>query len=243
MRSPHLILRLDRFPESSTATWFNGIDLVPSFNDRSEVASVVATLPNSTTVQHVNYSYNLGGGNNGSLTSTSDSINSNLSETFAYDNLDRINSASTAASSGSGCWGQTYGTSGGLSADLWGNLSQINSTNCSTGTLSVTVSSSTNRFSSSGYSYDLVGNMTNDTQFSYGFDAEHRITAAAGTSTGTWTYVYDGKGARVEKKNSTGGTLYFRSPSGTALSETDLNGNVLNEYVFLGGQRIAWRDF
>jgi hypothetical protein len=57
--------------------------------------------------------------------------------------------------------------------------------------------------------YDAAGNTTGDGSFMYTFDAENRITSAAGV-----TYTYDGNGRRVEKSN---GTLYWRSISGGAI--------------------------
>ncbi len=38
------------------------------------------------------------------------------------------------------------------------------------------------------------------------------------------------------------GKLYWYSTSGQVLEETDLSGNLLNDYIFFGGQRIARRD-
>lgn len=52
-------------------------------------------------------------------------------------------------------------------------------------------------------------------------------------------YVFDGNGMRVKKST---GTLYWRSPGGAVLAESDLSGNISNEYVFFAGRRIARRD-
>jgi len=75
---------------------------------------------------------------------------------------------------------------------------------------------------------------TGDGAYTYTFDAEKRITSAAGV-----TYTYDGNGMRVKKSN---GTLYWRGISGDALAESDLSGNITNEYVFFAGRRVARRD-
>jgi len=50
------------------------------------------------------------------------------------------------------------------------------------------------------------------------------------------TYTYDGNDLRVAKSN---GTLYWRSITGDVLAESDLQGNITNEYVFFAGRRIA----
>jgi RHS repeat-associated protein len=52
------------------------------------------------------------------------------------------------------------------------------------------------------------------------------------------TYDYDADGQRVEKSS---GTMYWPGPSGT-LAETDLSGNINEEYVYFNGERIARVD-
>jgi hypothetical protein len=42
------------------------------------------------------------------------------------------------------------------------------------------------------------------------------------------------------KKSS--GTLYWYSIDGNVLEETDLSGNVVNDYVYFAGKRIARKD-
>jgi RHS repeat-associated protein len=222
-------------------TGFQGIQVQTAFNGRFEPSSATATS-SSGTAQNVSYTYNMSGQNNGNVTSITNALNTNLSESFTYDNLDRINTAATSSSTASGCWGQSYGTVGGLSDDRWSNLTQVATTECSTTTLGATASATTNQLSASGFGYDLSGNMTGDGSYTYTFDGENRLVSAAGTATGTWTYVYDGNGLRVEKSNASGGTLYFRSYSGKTIAETDLSGNIVSEYVFFGDQRIARRD-
>jgi RHS repeat-associated protein len=52
-------------------------------------------------------------------------------------------------------------------------------------------------------------------------------------------YTYDGDGERVEKSNGSSGTLYWYSPSGRILEETDLAGNYTNDYIYFAGQRLG----
>jgi RHS repeat-associated protein len=52
------------------------------------------------------------------------------------------------------------------------------------------------------------------------------------------TYDYDADGQRVEKSS---GTMYWPGPSGT-LAETDLTGNINEEYIYFNGERIARVD-
>jgi RHS repeat-associated protein len=78
----------------------------------------------------------------------------------------------------------------------------------------------------------MTFNATPPTQ-TYTFDQENRITGAAG-----YTYTYDGDGNRVRKSNSSTGTLYWYMTPGI-VGESDLSGNLTDEYVFFDGERVA----
>src|SRR5205807_1723888 len=68
----------------------------------------------------------------------------------------------------------------------------------------------------------------------YGYDAENRLTAAAGIR-----FDYDADGRRVQKSS---GKLYWYGADGNVLQETNLSGALSNEYVFFDGRRIARRS-
>ena len=89
-----------------------------------------------------------------------------------------------------------------------------------------------------GYTYDAAGNMNHDatTNLNYTYDAENRITGAAG-----YTYTYDGDGNRVAKSNGSSGAIYWYAAVGV-VAESDLSGNLQHEYIFFGGQRVARKD-
>src|SRR5579864_6737723 len=156
----------------------------------------------------------------------------------AYDALNRLISAQNA---GTDCnakvlqnkteyWGNSYGY------DAWGNLLQKSITKCGAEHLSVTADAH-NWLHASGtdYQYDAAGNMTYDAtaSLSYTFDQENRLTGAAG-----YTYTYDGDGNRVKKSNNSTGTLYWYMTPGI-VGESDLSGNLTDEYVFFNGERVA----
>jgi RHS repeat-associated protein len=90
--------------------------------------------------------------------------------------------------------------------------------------------------SGTDYQYDAAGNMmfnaTAPTQ-TYSYDQENRLTGAAG-----YAYTYDGDGNRVRKSNSSTGTLYWSMTPGI-VGESDLSGNLTDEYVFFDGERVA----
>jgi RHS repeat-associated protein len=178
------------------------------------------------------YNFNLGAGNNGNVVSITNNITPARSQTFTYDELNRISTAKTQATSGTYAWGLSFGY------DAWGNHLNETVTQGSANALSISVDPIhyTNRIS--GYSYDAAGNMLNDATNNYTYDAENRLTSAAGV-----TYTYDGNGNRVQKSN---GKLYWSGGGPLTLDETDAAGNTnnstFNEYVFFSGNRIARRD-
>jgi RHS repeat-associated protein len=98
------------------------------------------------------------------------------------------------------------------------------------------------------FTYDAAGNMITNGSTSYIYDAENRLIWTSG-----YLYVYDGDGDRVEKcvaatsttpcpTSGTNGTLYWRGRGSDTLDETDLSGNVVEEYIYFNGQRVARRE-
>jgi len=182
-----------------------------------------------TTAFQLTYDFGLGSANNGNVLSIAHSLNPDRTQSFTYDQLNRIQSAQTQATTGDYCWGQTF------SYDPWGNLLTIGAVTgygaCTQQLLSVTATTQ-NRIS--GFSYDAAGNMTSYPGYgSYTYDAENRMLTAGGV-----TYTYHGDGKRVMKSN---GTLYWHGGGPDTLLETDLAGTPLDEYVFFNGQRVARR--
>jgi hypothetical protein len=170
--------------------------------------------------------------NAGHVFSITNNLDTTRSQTFSYDQVNRITgaqSASTFATSPSHCWGETYGL------DAWGNLQSIaptsNSsyTGCSEESGFTKLADANNHLAT--FFYDASGNTANDSTVAYTWDGESQLKTAAGV-----TYSYDGDGRRTAK---VGSKLYWYGSGGEILAETDGVGNTLNEYIFFGGQRIA----
>lgn len=206
---------------------FGGVTETHSYNNRLEYTGTQASSTNGTAL-NLGFNFTLPGGNNGSVASITNNVDNGRSESVQYDQLSRIASVATQATTGADCWGQSFGI------DTLANLTSMSVTQCSSTALSTTANTN-NQLAI--LSYDSAGNTTNDGAFSYTYDGENRITSAAGVS-----YIYDGNGVRVEKTTGTTGTLYWRSISGDAIAETDLNGNTVSEYVFMAGRRLARLD-
>jgi RHS repeat-associated protein len=166
--------------------------------------------------------------NNGNVTAITNNLNSGRSQKFAYDQLNRIISAGTTATTGGFCWGYQY------SHDSWGNLlSQAGWTptySACVGTIMSPVTAD-GRNHISGLSYDSSGNTLSDGVNAYSWNGENELKSAAGV-----TYLYDGDGHRVSKSS---GKLYWYGLDGKLLTETDAAGNRLNTYAYLGDQRIS----
>jgi RHS repeat-associated protein len=96
------------------------------------------------------------------------------------------------------------------------------------------LSPSSNQFTNTPFSYDASGNVLTDGHNTYGWNAESEIKSAGGVN-----YTYDGDGDRVEKSN---GKIYWYGAGTEILDESDLSGNITDEYIFFGGKRIARRD-
>ncbi len=177
-------------------------------------------------------------GNNGNVYQVANNRDTTRTQSFTYDSLNRIASGQSSGSQ----WGENY------TIDAWGNLYARSGVTGKTyyEPLSTTAPGTSNQLS--GYTYDAAGNMTNNGSTSYVYDAENRLIWTSG-----YGYVYDGDGERVEKcvaatsttpcpTSGTNGTLYWRGTGSDPLSESDLSGNALEDYIFFNGQRIARRD-
>src|SRR3989441_12739344 len=181
-------------------------------------------LAQATTIQNLTYGYD----NKGNVTTITDTINGN--QTFGYDELDRL----TSATGPYGSHTYSYNEIGNLSFNpLVGNYTYPTS-----GASSVrphAVSTARSNF----YSYDANGNRTcvssdqtcaNPIQTLI-YDYENRPTSI--TSGGaTTTMVYDGDGGRV-KKTAGSTTVRFIGKLYECENTTCV------KYIFAGSQRIA----
>ncbi len=147
----------------------------------------------------------------------------NANWTYQYDQFNRLFTA--VASNGEGC---------SFAYDRYGNRWQESPYNGSCNNGSFSFSGGNNRIDT--YSYDAAGNLLNDTQHSYTYDAENRIIQVDGGNTAT--YVYDADGRRV-KKTAPGVTEYLYDLSGHVITALDGSGNWARGEVFAEGKHLA----
>ncbi|MCW5981049.1 MAG: hypothetical protein KIT09_23405, partial [Bryobacteraceae bacterium] len=154
------------------------------------------------------YAVSCGGGgecNNGNVQSQTATVGGTLelAQTYGYDWLNRLTSASE-----SGSWAQDY------SYDRYGNrwmTSEGGFTPGWTGYRPNGASWYTAENRLSGVGYDGAGNQTQLPPFTLGYDGENRLKSAASASNGSAAYDYDGEGRRVRAvvSGETVATTYF----------------------------------
>jgi RHS repeat-associated protein len=248
-------------PQDAVAQIQNGASLVSThiYNDRLQPCWMYSTTGTplawgttgcSSTATAANmldlkYNFNLGADNGNPISITNNRV-ADRSQSFTYDQLNRVVSAQTSATHSSDpavCWGQAFGYD---STGNWSNLLSISGASsaysgCTQGSLTVSVSTKNQIV---GDTYDAAGNLIAipSAGATYVYDAENELCNLAGTDCSSPAYIYDGDDNRVEKSGS---KLYWYSGS-EVLDETDQTGSVTNanfsEYVFFGGNRIARRD-
>jgi len=226
-----------------SSSFTGGLNITDSYNNRLQPNEFKAS---STGGNAIDISYSFldplqSNKNAGHVFSITNNLDTTRSQSFTYDQLNRITSAlttSTYSTSPAHCWGENY------SVDTWGNLQSISATTVSgyTGCTQESGFSTTPNGNNHlpGFSYDSSGNTSNDGTYGYGWDGESQLKSSTYNSA-TTDYIYDGDGRRVAKANSSNVPykLYWYGSGGEILAETDGSGNNPNEYVFFGGKRIA----
>jgi RHS repeat-associated protein len=152
----------------------------------------------------------------------------NLDQSFSYDNLGRVTSYTSATGN------QSY------SYDESGNRT-------STGIDNHTIDLNSNRLmNTSGPApaktnlYDESGNLKTDGTNTYTYSDRGRLQSAQQGGI-TTTYTYNGLGQRIMKRRATdaGIVQYVYDEQGHLLGEYDVNGNLIQETVYLGDMPIA----
>jgi hypothetical protein len=196
---------------------FTGINIADSYNNRLQPQEFKAASTGGNAID-ISYSYidQTTQKNAGHVNSITNNLNSSRSQTFTYDQVNRIASAGTSATTGSYCWGYQY------SYDSWANLlSKAGWTptySACTETVVPAISvDGNNHISNLGFIYDTAGNSTTDGRYNYAWDGESQLKTANNVN-----YLYDGDGRRVAK---VGSKLYWYGASGEILAETDASGN------------------
>ncbi len=183
----------------------------------------------------LNYSYQ----NDGRASSVAESFSGGtaVSTAYGYDQLNRLVSASKASS-----WSLAW------AYDDFGNRTTQTGTGGAP-SMSLSYSSSTNRITTSPYTYDANGNLTQmpdptapspylDT---LSYDVFNRVSTIYQSYTAnTTTFKYDAFGRRIERTPSNGYThVYFYDMGGRLLGELGGGTGVTSKQQYFAGQRIG----
>jgi YD repeat-containing protein len=98
-----------------------------------------------------------------------------------------------------------------------------------------------------GYSYDPIGNRLKediapqpaDESVSYQYNHNNQITKAIKNGITVGEYFYDGTGKRIKKIANGETTIFHYDIFGNIISETDANGTLKRDYIYLNVSRIS----
>ncbi len=157
-------------------------------NNRAK--AVTSKNKDNETLEDNSYSHD----SNGNILSITDKVNTGASQTFTYDDLNRL----TKAHGIYGIHDYSYDNVGNLTSNNHGSLTYSDSAH----PFAVTADGDGN-----SYSYDNAGNMTYRKGATLAYDGENRLKSITG-STKDQEYSYDYSGHRVIKKEKDGYTTY-----------------------------------
>jgi RHS repeat-associated protein len=210
----------------ANSTTFAGITETDTYNSRLQPIKRSANSP-SATIFSLNYDFHLSAGDNGSVYQIVNNRDSNRTQNFTYDALNRLSSAYTT----SNLWGTNF------VVDAWGNLTNMNPMSGKVDSPNLQAAPATTSNQLTGFGYDAAGNLTSNGSATYTYNAEGQLKA-----TGNATYTYDGDGNRVKKMVGSTGTIYWRGLDGEIANETDAANVILHRHVFFAGRRVSRTD-
>jgi RHS repeat-associated protein len=190
----NLVTNIDRNTSGSWTliNYGNGVSNARTYNSNLQLKSI--RVSNGNDYFYKTYEYNEGFANNGKIATITDNLDSTKSIAYTYDELNRL---ATAATSGPD-WGLSWGY------DRYGNRLNQAVTKGTAPSDAPSINSANNRIST--WTYDAVGNVTNDGRNTYAYDAENRIISI---NSGATTYTYDAGGSRLPNTTGTTTIRYY----------------------------------
>lgn len=200
-------------------TFGNGTQYTRGFDAEGRLASY--TLGTQT----VNLNHDLAS----RIVAATDSLNSSDTKSYAYDNLDRLTAFTTPTTN------QSYGY------DATGNRTSLI---LGANSYSNTIAPTSNRLTAStgptpkNFSFDANGSITADTINQFTYDARGRLIQAV-TAVGNVGYGVNALGQRVLKTAAGVSTVYHYDQAGQLIAETDAQGTIKQEVVYLNNIPLA----
>ncbi len=194
------------------------------YDPRTQRLQSLVTTGSGGGLQDLDYTYD----NVGNVTHIVDGRNPGNSQTFQYDALDRLTSATGA-----------YGTQS-YTYDALGNLTSKAGVTYTYGATAQTCGrfmphAVTSTSDGKSYRYDCNGNMVADNERALFWDSDNRPAAITRVGSGTTTFTYSGDGARLKKQ---GPVSLIRYAGGLEDHVTD---QVQVKYILAGARPVASR--
>ncbi len=202
-----------------------GITTNLTYNNRNLTTGISAAYGN---ILNMGYGYD----SRGNTTSITNYLDGSKNQSFTYDAINRL-------AGFNGAWG-----TGSYSYDSNGN--RLTKT---AGGITTSYSYSSNRLGSASggepasFSYNGNGSPTSITwqgsSYSLVYDSLDNLTSYKLGATSLGDYTYDGDGMRGTKTSNYGTTVYHYDKDGKVLSETESDGSLIADYVYLNGKLVA----
>jgi RHS repeat-associated protein len=163
------------------------------------------------------------------VSASADSVNGG--QGYSYDEFGRLMTVTPTTGSTSLAMNFVY--------DRWGNRTGQNVTGGSGPQPQSAFSVVTNQATSaSGYTYDISGNVINDSWHTYSYDAENNLIAIDGGSTAT--YLYNSSNQRVYVSTPAGAERYSFDILGRRLTAWNNSGVLDSAQYYTGSQKVAY---
>ncbi len=209
-------------------TYGNGVIHTMGYDQDYRVTSI--TDVGNASINDLSYGYDA----NNNITNITDSLDNLLSQTLDYTAVDQIDEAN-------GVYGQIK-----FEYDLVGNRTekttngQIDTYNYSTNSNQLDQIDFSDG-SARNLAYDSVGNLSTDqhTQTAtWSYNQQNRPTQVT-TAIGSVNFVHNALGQRVQKSTNNEHLNYLYNENGQLIATVNEQGDIIEEYVWLGGTLIA----
>jgi YD repeat-containing protein len=167
----------------------------------------------------------------GRITFITDTVNATNSNTYSYDNLDRL----TGAVSNNVPFAYVYDAVGNRTSKTVGAATDT----YAYGATSNQLTSITSPLGGSrAFGLDINGSTTSDGINQYAYDTRGRMVQSTG-ALGTTSYQVNALGQRIRKTNPLEDRIYLYDSRGRLIAETDPGGTTRREYLYLNDIPLA----
>lgn len=166
----------------------------------------------------------------GNITDITDNLDAARSQTFGYDDLYRLTSATGLY----GTIGYTYDKVGNRQTRTLDGQTDTYAYEPGTYKLTGITGPGARTFG-----YDAVGNITSRNTQTLIYNLNNRLIRITDQGTTVGEYVYNGKGQRIKKTVGADTTIYHYDLAGNLIGESDAAGVFTAQFIYLGAERLA----